>query len=472
MKKPARLPGWFFRVLSFVPILNLIAIIYLGVVAKHVITLVFGIIYLISFFTSTDVAVNLSLIAIPYYFFAYRYLKKKIGKSDPIKTDEGKNEGVPPSDFQENDRNLSEIQALKEEINTLKIALGEVEVKLRDENTSMKGKNEEYLSNPESELSVNGVNLPLSDDVENESQAVSPAKMQKNEKLMETFIQAENSLNDSSKVLKDEKPRELEDAEFGEDDLILKKSNAQLESSSFKGQRITFAEKNFDNKLTENESDDKQSSLLSTEEKIKPDTREEFKLRNESSLVEEGTSEKIVETEPAVSLGSSYEDKKPLYFDAKRMAEALGDEPALEWETKESELMTTQSQSKEDGMEESSVEFEDQTNGVLTKKPFIVGELNEDLDEQSNEKLNEGNQPGKSELADKNINLMPQLFEENSTNMENQTDNTENVEFNSYKKRNNSSFEVLNDITALTPSNSESQMFNAEAKNQSLNSNS
>ena len=58
-------------------------------------------------------------------------------------------------------------------------------------------------------------------------------------------------------MLKDEKPRELEDAEFGEDDLILKKSNAQLESSSFKGQRITFAEKNFDNKLTENESDDK-----------------------------------------------------------------------------------------------------------------------------------------------------------------------------------------------------------------------
>ena len=190
MKKPARLPGWFFRLLSFVPILNLIAIIYLGVVAKHVITLVFGIIYLISFFTSTDVAVNLSLIAIPYYFFAYRYLKKKIGKSDPIESDEGKNEGVPPSDFQENDRILSEIQALKEEINTLKIGLGEVEVKLRDENTSMKGKNEEYLSNPESELSVNGVNLPLSDDVENESQAVSPAKMQKNEKLMETFIQA------------------------------------------------------------------------------------------------------------------------------------------------------------------------------------------------------------------------------------------------------------------------------------------
>lgn len=476
MKKPARLPGWFIRLLSFVPILNLIAIIYLGVVSKHVITLVFGIIYLISFFASTDVAATLSLIAIPYYFFAYRYLKKKIGKSDPIDSDEGKNEGVPPSDFQENDRNLSEIQALKEEINTLKIALGEVEVKLRDENTSMKGKNEEYLSNPESELSVNGVNLSLTDDVETESQPISPVKTQKNDKLVETFIQANKPLSYSSEVSKHRKLSQSEDADLGGDDLNFKKSNAEVESSSYMDQKKTFTEENFDNKLTDIESNQKQSNILSKEEKIKPGSFEEFKQRNETSLVEGGTSEKLVKTEPAVSLSQSIKDKNPLYFDAIRMAEALVDEPALEWQTKGSELMTTQPQSKEERMGKSSVDIEDRTNDVITQEPFIVGDLNQDLDEdvneESDEKLNEGNQPQKSELADKNINLMPQLFKENSTNTENQPDHTDNAEFNSYEKRNNSSFEVSNDITALTPSNSESQMFNVEAKNQSLNSNS
>ena len=125
MKKTARLPGWFFRLLSFVPVVNLIAIIYLGVVAKHVFTLMFGIIYLIAFFASAEAAAILSLLAIPYYFFAYRYLKKKIGKSDAIESTDEKNRRGLSDEFQGNDRNLSEIQALKEEINTLKIALGE-----------------------------------------------------------------------------------------------------------------------------------------------------------------------------------------------------------------------------------------------------------------------------------------------------------------------------------------------------------
>ncbi len=88
MKKPARLPGAFTRLLSFIPFINFIAIINLGRVGKRAITQVLGVMYIIAFieFSQPEVMIVLYLVCILHYFLAYRWIKSKLNKSESLKT--------------------------------------------------------------------------------------------------------------------------------------------------------------------------------------------------------------------------------------------------------------------------------------------------------------------------------------------------------------------------------------------------
>lgn len=78
MKKPARLPGVFTRILSFIPLINIFTIIYLGLVSHHPITWIIGFVYLGLLLISPQVSAFILLFGWAHYFFAYRLINRRI----------------------------------------------------------------------------------------------------------------------------------------------------------------------------------------------------------------------------------------------------------------------------------------------------------------------------------------------------------------------------------------------------------
>ena len=76
-----RLPGTFIRVLSFVPLINWISLLYIGVINNSTISIACGIIYGFLTFVNSTLAPYIWLIGIIHYIFIYRWVDKHLDNS-------------------------------------------------------------------------------------------------------------------------------------------------------------------------------------------------------------------------------------------------------------------------------------------------------------------------------------------------------------------------------------------------------
>ena len=98
MKSTApKLPGKFCRVLSFVPWINWLSVLYIGIVNTNALHIICGIVYAVVTFAVPSTAPFLWIVGIVHYIFAYRSIKKRMSSAEalPIKPQEKANTHFP-----------------------------------------------------------------------------------------------------------------------------------------------------------------------------------------------------------------------------------------------------------------------------------------------------------------------------------------------------------------------------------------
>ena len=91
MKSTApKLPGKFCRVLSFVPWINWLSVLYIGIVNTNALHIICGIVYAVVTFAIPSTAPFLWIVGIVHYIFAYRSIKKRMNLAEtlPVKPQE------------------------------------------------------------------------------------------------------------------------------------------------------------------------------------------------------------------------------------------------------------------------------------------------------------------------------------------------------------------------------------------------
>jgi hypothetical protein len=98
MKSTApKLPGKFCRVLSFVPWINWLSVLYIGIVNTNALHIICGIVYAVVTFAIPSTAPFLWIVGIVHYIFAYRSIKKRMNLAEtlPVKPQEKANTHFP-----------------------------------------------------------------------------------------------------------------------------------------------------------------------------------------------------------------------------------------------------------------------------------------------------------------------------------------------------------------------------------------
>ena len=91
--KAPKLPGKFCRVLSFIPWINWLSVLYIGIVNTNALHVICGIVYAVVTFAVPSTAPFLWIVGIVHYIFAYRSIKKRMSSAEalPVKPQEKAN---------------------------------------------------------------------------------------------------------------------------------------------------------------------------------------------------------------------------------------------------------------------------------------------------------------------------------------------------------------------------------------------